>query len=241
MFITPAQMRFAKAFWHNGSVLRGNPTADDSSRTGTFETRLGKAESMATKKPDGDEKVLTLKVALMDSAPEIWRRLEVLSSMTLGDLHYAIQITMGWTNDHLHEFHIGPSIYGPPSPDAALFGRIVIDEDTVTVGQLLKRKGSKLEYVYDFGDNWEHQVRVEGTAAPEPGVYYPRCIAGEMQCPPEDCGGPYGYYQMLEIIGDPEHDQYEQMREWLQDDFDPEAFDRDAVNTEIHRIKKWSQ
>ena len=194
---------------------------------------------MATRKRTNDSKVLTLKVTLVDSAPPIWRRLEVLSSMTLGNLHYTVQIAMGWTNSHLHDFHIAGRRYGRPHSDDAIYGDAPLHEDTITLSQVVKRKGSKMEYQYDFGDSWEHEILLEGIAEPEPSVYYPRCVAGEMRCPPDDCGGLYGYYDMLEILKDPEHEEYETWREWLPSDFAADAFDLTAINAELHRINKW--
>lgn len=185
------------------------------------------------------EKALTLSVTLLGSDPPIWRRLEVLSTMTLGDLHYALQIAMGWTNSHLHEFEVKNKTYGVPHPDYDDYGKTVLDEDEVTVGEVLKRKGARCLYRYDFGDDWEHEVRVEASSKREKGVNYPRVVDGAMACPPEDSGGMYGYYRILDILDDPEDDEYEDYEEWMPPNFDPEAFDVKSANKEMKRIEQW--
>jgi hypothetical protein len=104
------------------------------------------------------------------------------------------------------------------------------DEDAVTLAQVCPQVKSKLSYEYDFGDGWEHTIEVQKIEEAREGVEYPVCLAGKLACPPEDCGGVHGYYQMLEVAADPSHEDHEDVVEWLGDDFDPEAFDFDAVN-----------
>jgi hypothetical protein len=91
----------------------------------------------------------------------------------------------------------------------------------------------KFTYTYDFGDNWRHVIQVEKVLAAEPGARYPRCVGGKRACPPEDCGGPWGYGDFLEAISNPKHPEHEDMLEWAGDEFDPEAFDLEAVNEEL--------
>src|SRR3954451_3319534 len=104
------------------------------------------------------------------------------------------------------------------------------DERTVRLSQVVGGGIKTFTYTYDFGDNWEHTIQVEKTPAAEPGVRYPRCLAGKRACPPEDCGGPWGYGDFLEAVRNPEHEQPEDMKEWVGGEFDPEAFDIEAVN-----------
>jgi hypothetical protein len=85
-------------------------------------------------------------------------------------------------------------------------------------------------YTYDFGDNWEHTIQIEKVVDAEPGIRYPRCIDGKRACPPEDCGGAWGYGDFLKAIQDPKHSEHEEMTEWIGGEFDPEEFDLAAVN-----------
>lgn len=181
-------------------------------------------------------KILTLKVTLEESNPPIWRRFQIHDCVTLGDLHYAIQVVMGWTNTHLHEFRIRRKRFGPIFPDDDYGQEPENDEDETELHSVLKRRGSKLQYIYDFGDYWVHQIVVEDVSEPQPDVQYPICTGGERRCPPEDCSGIHGYYNMLEILDDPEHEQYAIYREWLPRDFDPDEFDVDEANEELEGI-----
>jgi len=190
-----------------------------------------------TNAPSG-VKVLTLKVTLIGSNPPIWRRFQIRDCVTLGDLHYAIQIVMGWTDDHLHEFRIGRKRFAAILDDD-YFQESLNDEEEVELRDVLKRKGTKFQYIYDFGDGWMHQVVVEERSEPQPGGRYPVCMDGEGSCPPEDCGGMGGYYNMLEILEDPEHEEYTTYREWLSEDFDPDDFDIDKANKELERMDQW--
>ncbi|MCC5831104.1 MAG: plasmid pRiA4b ORF-3 family protein [Phycisphaeraceae bacterium] len=104
------------------------------------------------------------------------------------------------------------------------------DEDAITLAEVCPKVKSKMTYEYDFGDGWEHTIEVRKIEPAKAGVKYPVCLAGKMACPPEDCGGVFGYYRMLEIAADPDHEEHEDIVEWLGDDFDPEAFDIDEVN-----------
>lgn len=104
------------------------------------------------------------------------------------------------------------------------------DEDAVTLAQVCPKVKSKLAYMYDFGDGWDHIIEVQKIEDPKPNATYPLCLAGKLACPPEDCGGIYGYYNLLNAIADPDHEDHEDLAEWLDEDFDPDAFDIDEVN-----------
>jgi len=112
------------------------------------------------------------------------------------------------------------------------------DENAVTLGEVCPKVKSKLIYEYDFGDGWVHTIEVQKIVEPEPGVEYPVCLAGKKTCPPEDCGGVWGYYSMLAAVEDPNHEMHEEYTEWLSDDFDPEAFDLDEVNMMLAKWRK---
>ena len=170
--------------------------------------------------------VYQLKVTLEGSKPTIWRRLLVPGVLTLGDLHYVLQIAIGWTDSHLHQFRVGETNYGPPDADMDW----MLDEEEITLDKLIPAEKFKFRYEYDFGDSWSHLILVEKILPAEPGRAYPSCIKGKMACPPEDCGGIWGYADFVDAIGDPNHPEHKNIKEWYEGDFDPEAFDIDEIN-----------
>jgi hypothetical protein len=196
-------------------------------------------------KPRGSHKATTaaiyqLKITLLGSDPAIWRRVLVSGDISLETLHWVIQHAMGWTNSHLHQFIVGKKFYSDPSFELGEMGGPPADDEfKVTLSEIAPKVRAKLVYEYDFGDRWEHEVRVEKVLQ-EDSRYsgYPVCIEGERACPPEDCGGIYGYYDsFLPAIQDPEHEEHEDMLEWAGGKFDPDAFDIKAVNKELKRLK----
>jgi hypothetical protein len=178
--------------------------------------------------------VYQLKITLRDIRPPIWRRVQV-KDCTLAKLHDVIQASMGWADYHLHTFDIGREQYGDPRQweDDLGVDPEVGNEGKVRLSQLVAQGVKKFGYTYDMGDNWEHTIQVEKVLDAEPGVRYPRCVAGKRACPPEDCGGPWGYADFVEAIQEPDHERHEELLEWVGGDFDPEAFDIEAVNEEL--------
>lgn len=170
--------------------------------------------------------IYQLKVTLKNVRPPIWRRIQVPTEITLARLHRILQNALGWTDSHLHQFIVGRTYIGLPDPDAF---HPVIDERKVRLSEIAQPK-SRFQYEYDFGDGWTHDVLVEKTLPAESGVAYPRCIDGKRACPPEDCGGVWGYADFLDALADPKHEQHEDMKEWIGGDFDPEAFDLATTN-----------
>jgi len=177
------------------------------------------------------ENAVQLKVTLKYIKPPIWRRLLLPDNYTLGDLHGAIQIAMGWGNYHLHAFRIGGIEY--TSEEANLDELEMEDEDTVLLKTVTKRPKQKFTYEYDFGDSWQHEIVVEKIPPLDPQGKYPVCVAGARACPPEDCGSVPGYYGILEAIGDPDNPEHKELLEWLGGSYDPEHFDLDAVNRRL--------
>lgn len=171
--------------------------------------------------------IYQLKVTLQRSKPPIWRRILVPHHITLEELHYVIQIAMGWENCHLHQFDIGGDYYGEINPEFDMDEWE--DEGPVKLGDVVTALKTKFIYEYDFGDSWEHLLVLEKVLDPEPGRHYPVCVAGARNCPPEDCGGIWGYEEKLRILNDPQHDDYEDIKEWM-GDHDPEAFDLEETN-----------
>lgn len=175
--------------------------------------------------------VYQLKVTLLGTRPPIWRRVQVAGDVTLYQLHGILQIVMGWTDGHLHQFRVGNTFYGTPHRE---FGFQVENEKKVRLGEVLRRPKARMVYEYDFGDGWEHGVVLETVVPAIPERRYPLALAGKRRCPPEDVGGVGGYYDFLEAIADPKHPEHRNMREWWGESFDPEAFDVQEVNAAFH-------
>lgn len=168
---------------------------------------------------------LRLRISLEDWEPPIWRRVEVAKDLTFWEFHRVIQVAMGWEDDHLHEFRAANRVVGMPGLEDELFGREpALPEDTTTLGELLIRQ-RKFRYWYDFGDDWWHTITIETRLPPNPAAPRAVLVAGEGACPPEDCGGVYGYSNLLSDLQDPASEGYEDAREWLGEDFDPNHFD----------------
>jgi len=167
--------------------------------------------------------VFQLKVTLLDTKPPIWRRVLVDGSSTLDHVHDVIQAAFGWWNYHLHEFEVGQTRYGVPDPDED-WGEPPRDERRTRL-DAIAGEGSSFRYTYDFGDGWDHKIVVEKVVHADATVTVPACIDGRRACPPEDCGGTWGYGELLEILADPAHPEHDERREWIGRPFDPEAFD----------------
>jgi len=167
-----------------------------------------------------------LKISLNNIKPPIWRRFVVESNIKLPDLHKVIQTIMGWTNSHLHQFIIDGKYYSEPDEDSFTE---CIDYRKIKLAQVLSSEKQTITYVYDFGDGWEHKLVLEEILQNH-SQKSPACLAGKRSCPPEDCGGPYGYEDLLKVISDPKNEEYNEMIEWLGDDFDPEYIDIEEIN-----------
>ncbi|MBN1942202.1 MAG: plasmid pRiA4b ORF-3 family protein [Phycisphaerae bacterium] len=242
-------------------------------------------------------KVYEIRITLNGSKPPIWRKVAVSSDITLGELHEVIQIAMGWTNSHMHQFILqskNPKPVQQKQPNSTVTvekkvielpdgrkGYVIStkpcddsvtpkpvesalpwfntsarnfvtkttpwgdptemegeDEKTVTLGEVCPKVKSKLIYEYDFGDDWEHTIEVQKIVTPEPAGKYPICLSGKKACPPEDCGGIWGYYEMLDAVGNPKHDSHKEMIEWIGDHFDSDAFDLEEVNAILAKWRK---
>lgn len=167
--------------------------------------------------------VFQLKVTLLDTKPPIWRRVLVDGSSTLDHVHEVLQAAFGWWNYHLHEFEVGRTRYGVPDPGED-WGEPPRDERRTRLDAIAS-EGSSFRYTYDFGDGWDHKITVEKVLPANAAVAVPACIDGRRACPPEDCGGTWGYGELLEILANPAHPEHYERCEWLDRPFDPEAFD----------------
>ena len=178
-----------------------------------------------------------LKITLKGSEPSIWRRVVVRSDMPLSRLHGVIQRVMGWTDSHLHQFMVAGVAYGTPDPEMMDFGKQTLSEKRYTVADVAPAAKSSFVYQYDFGDCWEHKIVVEKILTPDSEFQHPVCIAGANACPPEDCGGISGYYQLIEILADSKNPEHESMKEWLGYDLDPAWFNLKIANGVLQRLK----
>lgn len=178
--------------------------------------------------------VYEMKVRLKGTRPGIWRRFQTSGSITLYKLHRILQVVMGWSDYHLYEFRICKSGYGEPDPD---YSPETKSARRVRVSEVLTRGMTKLTYIYDFGDYWEHEIVVERILPAEQHLRHPVCTEGERACPPEDCGGIWGYSHLLKVIRHPRHEEYTEMMEWLGGVFNPEDFDLDRVNRRLKSIR----
>jgi hypothetical protein len=185
-----------------------------------------------------NERFYLLKIQLLDIEPTIWRRFAVPASITLDRLHDVIQIVMGWTDSHLHEFTIGNQRYTeyPESKeDGLVCGRY-------RLGDLVKQKGRTFCYLYDFGDGWEHELVLEESRYFNPELRTElACLDGQRACPPEDVGGVPGYFEFLNALKDPNHEEHESYKEWSGGNFDSERFDPESINWELMRYLRWSR
>ena len=179
------------------------------------------------------KEIIQLKIKLAGSNPPIWRRVLVAKNATFLDLHYTIQIAMGWENYHLFEFKINNNRIGIPDEDFDDMGygpSKVLHADQILLEKLIRTTGEEFIYEYDFGDGWIHKITVEKFLPRDSKKSYPVCIDGKLNCPPEDCGGIPGYYNLLEITGDKNHPDYREMISWLGGTFDAGYFDIDKIN-----------
>ena len=176
--------------------------------------------------------IFKIKVTLQGIEPPIWRSFQIQSHKNLHELHQTLQAVMGWTDSHLYAFTQGGRYYGDPDDFEDLEA---IDARTIRLDQVIDGKGSELNYEYDFGDYWQHELVLEEIVKAGPGRTYPICLDGNGACPPEDCGGTSGYERLVEALRDPHHDDHIDMWLWGGDNYDPEAFDVDRVNEILSR------
>jgi hypothetical protein len=170
-----------------------------------------------------------LKVQLCDITPAIWRTFTVPADITLGELHTLLQLIMGWTNSHLHGFRDEENCYGPFDEEM----EDQIDERSVLLTDMFRKKGSVILYDYDFGDGWEHQIHCEEILPKVPEI---EVIDGRRACPPDDCGGVPGYYRILKILTDSDSDEHGELTESPEEEYDPNFFDAEQINRSLQKI-----
>ena len=173
-------------------------------------------------------RIYQLKITLKHISPPIWRRIEVPADINLEILGRVILRAMGWHGGHLMSFEIGRNEFHLDHESLSDFGGILMNK--ARLNKYLTTPKQKGKFTYDFGDDWQHDILLEKVSDAEAGVKYPRCTAGKRNCPPEDCGGPWGYAGILEALKDPEKPENEELLEWVGEGFDPEEFSVEEVN-----------
>ena len=188
------------------------------------------------KKGSGPAPIYQLKVGLSGAKPPIWRRLLVPADVTLASLHRIVQAAFGWHGGHLHVFETPYGSFGDADPELGhRAGR------SVTLEQVAPAVKDRIRYTYDFGDNWVHDITVEKALDRDPASTYPRCTGGRRGAPPDDCGGIWGYAELVGILADPDHPEHQERLEWLglddADQFDPDAFDPESVDQALPKVR----
>jgi hypothetical protein len=184
------------------------------------------------------KKTIQLHVTLAGTNPSIWRRIIVPDSINFFDLHHIIQISMGWTNSHLFEFLVSDytlRFIDEQFEDSDSYA----DAKEIAIDLLLTKEKYRFKYIYDFGDHWEHSVEVEKIDKEDPERVYPLCVGGNLNCPPEDCGGISGYYNLLEILKDKKHPEYKDMKGWLGKKYDPGKLGLNKINKKLPKFRKY--
>ena len=178
---------------------------------------------------------LQLHIELQDIRPKVWRRVLVPETITLVHLHLVIQRAFQWGGHHLHEFEgADGQRYGTSDPDYDPPGSVRSERTRFTSAMV----SGKLDYLYDFGDDWRHRIKLEKTLGPLPGMTLPQCVGGANAAPPDDCGGEPGYMDFVQAMSDPSHAEHDDMKAWIgRDAWDPAAFDLHEINTWLAEIK----
>jgi Plasmid pRiA4b ORF-3-like protein len=208
---------------------------DPRDRNQDFEGQVLTRRETSSRGTMATAQVYQFKLALVGIGPPIWRRIQVPDTYSFWDLHVALQDSMGWLDYHLHVFRV-------PGPGAGEFEQIGIPDDDpfegdkptlpgweIPITRYFSRPGTTVPYEYDFGDGWEHELTLEAILPRQAGQKYPICVDGARACPPEDCGGVHGYENLLTVIQDRTHEEYERMLEWLGGRYDPDRFDPKRV------------
>lgn len=187
--------------------------------------------------------VFQFKIELLEIIPLIWRRILVPADYNFWDLHVAIQDSMGWFDSHLHHFEIrGKGKRKETRIGIPDFDRMDDLEEVYPGWEIpvfTYDLGVEAKYLYDYGDFWMHNIKLEGYIYREKGIKYPICIGGDRACPPEDCGSVSGYYNVIETLSNPENDDYEEMKTWVGENWNPEKFNKDDVSFE-NPYKRWN-
>jgi len=182
------------------------------------------------------KRIFQFKIILRGISPAIYRTVQVEDSRTFYEFHHIIQIAMGWFNYHLFQFTAGDYCISDPS---MIDYKKVLDSKEVKLNDIFTEEGEKINYEYDFGDGWMHSISLEKILPIKLNTTYPFCIRGKRSCPPEDCGGIWGYQHLVEVMSNKKHKEYKSMKAWLGEDFDAEAIDIDLINDELKDLENF--
>lgn len=184
--------------------------------------------------------IYQLKIVLLGSKPPVWRRLQVPGDARLDWLHAVLQVAIGWTNSHLHAFQVGEDRYSDTRHHYAEHAGDpeILEARQFTLRQIAPRARDAFGYEYDFGDSWEHAITVEKILPPDAAAATTAvCLDGARACPPEDCGGVWGYADLLKILKNRKHPEHQTMKQWLGREFDAAAFDVAKTNLWLRKLK----
>lgn len=188
----------------------------------------------------GDVPIYRIKVVLLGGKPPVWRLLQVPGDARLDWLHAVLQVAIGWTNSHLHMFRVGAGIYSSTANDFFQSGGApeTFDERKFTLRQIAPSEQNSFLYEYDFGDSWMHEITVDKILPPDPAAATTAlCLDGARACPPEDCGGVWGYGELLKILKNRKHPEHQSMKDWLGRPHDAAAFDAGKINLWLRKLK----
>lgn len=184
--------------------------------------------------------LLTFRIQLSKvTKPPVWRRVTVPDSFSFARFHYVIQEAFGWMNSHLYQFsekgYASDIFIGEPSEDD---WNEVKDSSKIKLSKVFTKKGQRYTYIYDFGDDWVHKITLEEMDDIQ--AKQADCISGKGACPPEDCGGPWGFEEFKETVNNPKHPEYDNMREWMGlaegEQWDAAAFDIEEAKDAVRNV-----
>ncbi|MCW3093346.1 MAG: plasmid pRiA4b family protein [Ferruginibacter sp.] len=185
------------------------------------------------------KEIVQLTISLQHSNPLIWRTILVKKETTFFELHQVIQIAMGWKNYHLFEFNLDGYRVGIIDENDQPGCRLVFDAIKTRLADIVSFEADSFLYNYDFGDGWLHEITIEQVIEKEEHIIYPTCVDGQLNCPPEDCGGLNGYYNMLPILQDKEHPEYKETKIWVGKKYNPESFNKSKINKRFGQMRKY--
>jgi hypothetical protein len=179
--------------------------------------------------------IARLDIAIDDVSPAVTRRVEVPLAMRLDDLHFVLQIAIGWQNCHPFEFRVGDKAWGLIDRDSA---DNPLPAENATLADL-RALGASFKYSYVFGDDWHHTVTFQAVGQSAPDAVYPQLVSAQGRCPPADIGGPSGYESYLHALADPRHFHHDAMLEWDDPDFDPHRVDVAALRGNLANLARY--
>lgn len=203
-----------------------------------------KVENKETKTKEKNQKYkyYEIKVCIKNTHPPVWRRLQIPSGITFGELNAIIQIAFGWGGYHLYEFTAGTTCIEVPDEDIKMYGKEIIDAKKTLIDNYVKQY-PKIKYIYDFGDYWVHEITIEKIIETDIKLETPICIKAKMADLPEDCGGPWGYEDLLSVLSDRKNERYEELKDWVEGvisnwNDDRTYVDREKINQKLEKFKE---